>query len=78
MSVIVRRTNPDPIPGARGARWRCCACKTPYDDEGEARTCAETDHATGRHKRSADAVHYEGFDPTKVDLNAPPCQAVAS
>ncbi len=75
MSVIVRRTNPDAV--AKGG-FRCAACRSTFDLADEARECAETDHATGRHKRSPDAVYYEGFDPSLVDLNAPPCQAVAS
>lgn len=50
MSTLIKRTNPDKIPQARGAGWRCCACAEPYETETEARTCAETDHATGRHK----------------------------
>jgi hypothetical protein len=51
MSYIIQRTNPDQVAGRSGT-WRCCVCEHKYDDENEARSCAERDHAANNARRN--------------------------
>lgn len=71
MSEIIQVINPRRRIGPGGEQWVCAACGSKYDEQDEARLCAETDHVTGRHKRATRPD--EPFD-----MVCPPCDLDSS
>ena len=49
-ATILRRTNPKAVLSHGWRAYECCVCKSKFDKALDARTCAEIDHVTGRHR----------------------------